>query len=333
MGWQTDSYMFRKGIAEGKVTSEHLLTEAKQGKYHYVYGRYAEPVIRTDPGAAITVETLDAFAGRIQKETDSPSAILNYPYVNPQNGPIFVNGAMKGDTLAVLIRSIAPRGPQPVGTTIISPDFGGLVSTKDTALLHSPLPERVKKLEVTAEHGTRWNDRIVLPYEPFLGTIGTSPELEMITSLQPDYWGGNMDLPDIGPGAIIYLPVNTEGGLLYLGDAHAAQGDGELSGVAIEHASTAVIQIDLIKGWTIPMPRLELSDRYMSIGSARPMEDAARMAYRDLVRWLHSDFGFDEIDAYMLLSQCGRVRLGNMVDPKYTLGASIEKRIAGSPKG
>ena len=288
-----------------------------------------QPVLTVDPGAVISCETHDAFEGKIRHETDSPSAILNFPFLNPQNGPIFVNGAEKGDTLAVYIRSIRPRGPQPVGTTVIMPEFGGLVATGNTALLNPSLPERVKKLEVTAERGTVWNDRITLPYEPFIGTIGTSPEIEAISSLVPDYYGGNMDLPDVGPDAVIYLPVNTKGAMLYLGDCHAAQGDGELCGVAIEHPTVTTVQVDLIKDWTIRWPRLENASFYMTIGSSRPMEDAARIAYRELVRWLATDFGFDEIDAYMLLTQCGRVRLGNMVDPKYTLGASVAKKIVG----
>ncbi len=141
----------------------------------------------------------------------------------------------------------------------------------------------------------------------------------------PDYYGGNMDLPDVGVGAVTYLPVNTKGALLYLGDCHAAQGDGELCGVAIEHPTVTTVQIDLIKGWSIAWPRLETKDFIMTIGSARPMEDAARIAYRELCRWMTADYGFEEIDAYMLLTRTGRVRLGNMVDPKYTLGASIKK--------
>src|SRR6202035_1716861 len=164
-----------------------------------------------------------------------------------------------------------------------------------------------------------------LPYDPFIGTIGTSPEIEAISSLVPDYYGGNMDLPDVGVGAVVYLPVNTKGALLYLGDCHAAQGDGELCGVAIEHPTVTPVQVDLIKGWSISWPRLETKDFIMTIGSARPMEDAARIAYRDLCRWMAADYSFEEIDAYMLLTQAGRVRLGNMVDPKYTLGASIKK--------
>ena len=329
MAWPDTSIMARRAVARGRPGAEHSLTEAVQGKYHYVYGPYAAPVLTVDPGAVIACETHDAFEGRIRHETDSPSAILRFPYLNPQNGPIFVNGAAKGDTLAVLIRSIRPRGPQPAGTTVVMPEFGGLVGTGATALLNPPLPERVKKLHVTAEHGTVWNERITLPYRPFIGTIGTSPEIEAISSLQPDTHGGNMDLPDVAPDAVIYLPVNAPGALLYLGDCHAAQGDGELCGVAVEHPTVTTVQVDLIKNWSIRWPRLETAEFIMTIGSARPMEDAARIAYRELVRWMVAEYGFEEIDAYMLLTQCGRVRLGNMVDPKYTLGASVAKAILG----
>ena len=331
MSWLSESIMSRRGVAKGQPGEIYAITEKTQGQYHYVYGPFAEPVLSVDPGAVVSAETHDAFEGKIKAETDMPSQILNFPFLNPQNGPIYVNGAEKGDCLAVYIKSIVPRGPQPRGTTVIMPEFGGLVPTMDTALLTAPLPERVRKLEVDIETGVKWNDRITLPYEPFIGTIGTAPEIEAISSLVPDYYGGNMDLPDIGPGSVIYLPVQTKGAYLYLGDCHAAQGDGELCGVAIEHPTITTIQIDLIKGWTIRAPRLENDRFFMTIGSARPMEDAARGAYRELIRWMVADFGFEEIDAYMLLTQCGRIRLGNMVDPKYTLGASVLKSIVGAP--
>jgi amidase len=326
MSWFKSSIMSKKGVAKGKPGKKYLITEELQGNYHYVYGPYATPVIHVEPGAVITAETHDAFEGKIKKTTDKPSKILNFPYLNPQNGPIYVEGARKGDTLAVYIKSIKPRGKQPVGTTCLIPDFGGLVGTADTAMLNPPLPERVKKL-VIDKKGVHWSKKLILPYEPFIGTIGTSPEIEAITSLQPDYYGGNMDVPDVATNTVIYLPINKEGAYLYLGDCHAAQGDGELCGVAIEHPTTTTIQVDLIKGWTISNPRLENDRFFMSIGSGRPMEDAARRAYKDLINWMVSDWGYDKLEAYFLLTQCGRVRLGNMVDPKYSLGASISKSI------
>ena len=219
---------------------------------------------------------------------------------------------------------VLPRGPQPVGTSALIPEFGGLVGNAGTPMLNAPLPERVMKYEVT-EKGVRFNDKIMLPFEPFIGTLGVSPQIEAVLSLQPDYWGGNMDLPDVAPGAILYFPVQTKGAYLFLGDCHGRQGDGELCGVAVEIPSTTTIQVDLIKSWPIDWPRLENEHFLMTIGSARPMEDAAQDRLSRVIRWLVADFGFDDIEAYFLLTQAGRLRVGNMVDPKYTLGASILK--------
>lgn len=324
MSWLDGSYMGRRGIARGKAGARHALTEAKQGEFRYVYGPYAPPVLSIAPGDVVEVETVDAFEGRVRTLEDLPSKVLRMPFLNPQNGPIAVAGAEKGDVLCVYIEKILPRGPQPVGTTALIPEFGGLVATGATALLNQPLPERVKKMEVTTE-GVRFSERITLPYEPFIGTLGVSPEIEAVTSLQPDYWGGNMDMPDVAPGAVVYFPVHHKDAFLFLGDCHARQGDGEVCGVAVEMPAHVTIQVDLIKNWAIPGVRLETEDFLMSIGSARPMEDAARIAYRDLVRWMVQDFGFDEAEAYFLCTQAGRMRVGNMVDPKYTLGASMLK--------
>ena len=328
MGWIASSYMGRKGAGRASEGTTHRLTEAVQGTYRYVYGPYADPVLAVRPGDIVIAETQDAFEGKIKTEDDLPTKVLTMPFVNPQCGPIVVEGAERGDVVCVHILSIEPRGPQPVGTTALIPEFGGLVATAATAMLNKPLPERVKKMEVTST-GIRFNERITLPYEPFIGTLGVSPQIEAVSSLQPDYWGGNMDLPDIAPGAVVYFPVLHRGAYVFLGDCHGRQGDGELCGVAVEMAATVTIRVDLIKDWHIPGPRLETEDQIMSIGSARPMEDAARMAYRDLIRWMVSDYGFDETEAYFLCTQAGKLRVGNMVDPKYTLGASILKSYLG----
>jgi amidase len=305
--------------------TQHYLTDDVQGGYHYTIGPYAHPVLRVKPGDTVVVETHDAFEGKILSEDTKPSDVLEVPFLNPQSGPIYVEGAEKGDSLAVKIHAIKPRGPQPRGTTCLVPYFGGLTSTDKTATLQDPLPEIVRKVNVT-EEGVKWNDRITLPYEPFIGTIGTAPEIDSINSLTPGNHGGNMDLPDVGPGSTLYLPVQTEGAFLYLGDGHAVQGDGELCGVAIEFPTITTMTLDLVKGWTLNWPRLEKEAFIMSIGSARPMEDAARIAYADLVQWMVASYGFDKWDAYLLLTQIGKVRLGNMVDPNYTIGASIAKQ-------
>jgi amidase len=149
--WLETSYMARKGVAKGRPGTTHELTEARQGKFHYVYGPYASPVLRIQPGDIVVAETVDAFEGVIKSESDTPSDLLNVPFLNPQCGPIAVEGAEKGDVLCVHIHSIKPRGPQPVGTTALITEFGGLVATNNTALRKRPLPERVKKMEVTEQ--------------------------------------------------------------------------------------------------------------------------------------------------------------------------------------
>ena len=280
-------YMARKGVAKGKPGQDPSADRREAGQVPLrlrplcragAAHQARRPGRGRDPGR---------IRGRDQERERHPSKLLNVPFLNPQCGPIAVEGAEKGDVLCVHIHSIKPRGPQPVGTTALITEFGGLVATNNTALLNPPLPERVKKMEVT-EQGIKFNSKITLPYEPFIGTLGVSPQIEAVTSLQPDYWGGNMDLPDVCPGAVVYFPVHHKDAYLYLGDCHATQGDGELCGVAVEIPSTTTVQVDLIKKWQIAWPRLENERFIMTIGSTRPMEDAARIAYRELIRWLVS---------------------------------------------
>ena len=135
-----------------------------------------------------------------------------------------------------------------------------------------------------------------------------------------------MDAADICPGNTVYLPVHHKGALLYLGDGHAAQGDAEVCGSAVEIPTTGTLTVDVIKGKATPTPRVENDEYLMSIGSARPMEDAARIAFYDLVTWLSADYGFDRIAVYQLCSQVARVRLANMVDTLYSVVAKFPKR-------
>jgi acetamidase/formamidase len=325
MEWLKTSIMHKRGVARGQVGTTHELTEALQGTFHYTIGPYTQPVMTIKPGDRVVVQTRDAFNGKVKTAADLPSKVLQLPFANPQNGPIMIDGAEKGDTVAVYIESMAPRGENPRGTCAMIPQFGALSGTSLTALLADSLPEVVRKIDVD-EDGVYWSPRVTLPYRPHIGTLSCSPEIDSINTLTPDAHGGNMDLPDMGPGSITYLPVRTAGARLFIGDAHACQGDGEVCGTAVEYPSTTTIHVDLIKGWTLDWPRLENEAVVMAIGSARPLEDAARIAYKELVLWMEAEFGYDRWDAYMMLSQCGKVRLGNFVDPKYTVGAGIEKK-------
>ena len=325
MNWLEQSIMHTRGVARGRVGETHELSEARQGKFHYTMGPYSDPVMSIAPGDRVIVDTRDAFEGKIRTEQDLPSQKLQVPFLNPQNGPIMIDGAEKGDVVAVYIESMRPRGDNPRGTCCLIPRFGALTGTDYTATLNEPLPEITRKIDLD-EEGVYWSRRVTLPYKPHIGTLSLSPEIDSINSLTPDNHGGNMDVPDMGPGSITYLPVRSPGGRLFIGDAHACQGDGEVCGTAVEFASTTTIHVDLIKGWQIAWPRLGLEALLMTIGSARPLEDATRIAYNELVRWLEKEYGFDRWDAYMMLSQCGQVRLGNFVDPKYSVGAAISKK-------
>ncbi len=325
MSWLEQSIMHTRGVARGKVGTTHQLPESRQGKFHYTIGPYSEPVLEIQPGDRVVIDTRDAFEGKVRTEQDLPSKVLTVPFLNPQNGPIMIAGAEKGDVVAVYIESIRPRGDNPRGTCCLIPRFGALTGTDYTATLNEPLPEITRKIDLD-EQGVYWSRRVTLPYRPHIGTLSLSPEIDSINSLTPDTHGGNMDVPDMGPGSITYLPVRSPGGRLFIGDAHACQGDGEVCGTAVEFASTTTIHVELIKNWSIAWPRLENDALLMTIGSARPLEDATRIAYTELVRWMSEDYGFDRWDAYMMLSQCGQVRLGNFVDPKYTVGSAIRKK-------
>ena len=292
----------------------------------FVIGPYNEPVARVRTGEKVTIETLDAFGNKITSPDDDISQIISLPFVNPLTGPIYVEGAEKGDTLVVTIHDI--NMTRDYGVSALIPDFGGLCGTVFTRTLQEPLPAKVM-LHPINEEGIVFSDNLkipAIPYEPFYGTIGTAPEIEAISSLAPGFHGGNMDAADVCPGNKVFLPVNVPGAMFHIGDGHAAQGDGEVCGVATEIPTRGTLTFEVIKSKTIGTPRIE-SDRFlMAVGSARPMEDAARIAFFELILWLEQDFGIDRITGYQLCSQVSRVRLANMVDIQYSVVAKFPKK-------
>lgn len=293
----------------------------QEGAYSYVFSPHLEPVATVQPGETVAILTEDAFESRISTPDDLPSKVLG-SYLNPQTGPVYVEGAEPGDTLAVTIESIEPTREWAVSAFI--PYFGGLTNTQATRTLNEPLPERLWFYEL-ADGWFNHEDKIKIPWAPFLGTIGTAPELEAVSALTPHSHGGNMDCRDTCPGNTVYLPVRAEGALFFTGDGHGNQGDGELCGVALEITTRTVLTFDLIKGQAIQWPRIESPQKLMTVGSARPMEDAARIAYTELVEWIAGDFPFDRWEAYQLLTQAGTMYVGNMVDTYYSLVAGVEK--------
>jgi amidase len=298
-------------------------------RYSYVFSPYMEPVERVKPGEKVVMYTDDAFESRIKTAEDLPSkALATAKFLNPQTGPLYVEGAEPGDTLAVHIEGIEPTRDYAVSCFIEY--FGGLTSTALTPFLQDPLKEKVWiwKLLEDSEGKYFYNDeiRVRVPWGPFMGTLAVAPELEAISSLSPGPFGGNMDVPDVRPGNTIFLPVFNPGALFYTADCHGHQGQGELCGVALEITAKVTLSFDLIKGKKITWPRIESEKAIMVVGSARPMEDAARIAYTELIYWMEQDFGFSKEEAYELLTQIGGLYVGNMVDTTYSLVASIDKR-------
>jgi acetamidase/formamidase len=305
---------------------QHIRPAARRKDLAWVIGPYQAPVASLTPGETFKVSTLDAFANRIDSPDADLSKVIRLPYVNPCTGPIYVEGAEPGDTLSVRIEDI--QIPRDYAVSCIIPEFGGLCGTVFTRVLNEHLEQRILIQRITKQ-GLVHDPRLKIPpipVEPFYGTIGTSPAVEAISTLSPGFHGGNMDAADVCPGNTVYLPVQVAGALLFVGDGHAAQGDAEVCGVAAEVPTVGTLTVDLIKGRAISTPRIENGEFLMSVGSARPMEDAARIAFYDLVTWLASDYGFDRIAAYQLCSQVARVRLANMVDILYSVVAKFPKR-------
>jgi acetamidase/formamidase len=293
----------------------------------YVFAT-ADPVARLKSGDILETNTLDAFGNAIQKPTDTLRMVKGD---NPLTGPFFVEGAEPGDTLVVKILDLQIDCNQGVGT--IAPGFGAINSSKYTPVLNPDLPERIWLYPIDhatntatfSAHDTKFSVRI--PLRPFLGCIGVAPaDREARSSIVPAEFGGNMDAPEASVGNTAYFPVSVAGALLYVGDGHAAMGDGEIGGSAIEVPLRARMQVSVIKGQKISWPRFENDDAIMAVGAYRPLDDAARIAFTELVKWIHHDYGLSELDAYELLSKVAKVRLAEMVDPNYVIIASVEKK-------
>jgi acetamidase/formamidase len=301
-----------------------------EAQYAWTFGGYA-PIRRVAPGDVLDLFTEDAFGGQIRSTDDLPSASIEYPFINPQTGPFYVEGAEPGDTLAIHLIDVQPARDWAVSTTV--PLFGALTGTKYTATLQDALPERTWLYTVDrpareviyraldSDFSTR------LPLEPFLGTIGVAPAAgEARNVLVPEAFGGNMDTPEARAGTTIYLGVNVEGALFSIGDGHYTMGEGEVCGVAVEGAMDTLLTVDVIKGVFCEWPRLEDDDSIMVAGSYRPLEDAFRIAHTQLIRWICAETGLSVMDAYQLVTQASRSPIANVCDANYTIVAKMPKR-------
>jgi amidase len=301
----------------------------------YVFG-VAPPVAHLKPGNILEANSLDCFGNALQKPGDSMSLVKGD---NPLTGPFYVDGAEPGDTLAVRILDLQVDGKQGVGA--FSPGFGAANSTHYTPVLETtPLPERMWFYPIDKEKNTATfqaldsDFKVSFPLHPFLGCIGVAPANgEARSSIVPAEFGGNMDAPEVSAGNTLYLPVNVPGALFYFGDGHAAMGDGEVAGSAVEVPMRARFQFALVKGKSTGWPRLENEREIMAAGVYRPVDDAVRIAVTELIHWIHADYGLSELDAYELLSKVAKVHLTEMVDPNYVVIASIEKKYLPPKKG
>lgn len=300
------------------------------GEYAWTFGGRA--AIRTvRPDELWRLFTEDAFGGRIRSADDLGTQVAPYPDLNPQTGPFHVEGAEVGDTLAIHLVEVEPARDWAVSTT--SPLFGALVGTRLTVNLQPDLPERtwiyrvdreareVVYQAVDGDHTTRF------PLEPFLGTIGVAPPpYEVRSSLVPDAHGGNMDSAHVTAGTTVYLGVNVPGALFSIGDGHYAMGDGEACGVAVEGAMETLLTVGVLKDLPCPWPRFETDEELMVAGSARPLEDAFRVAQTQLIRWVAGATSLSLLDAYQLVSQGSRSSIANVCDANYTVVTRIPKR-------
>ncbi len=301
--------------------------QATIGNVKYVYASTA-PVARLKSGDILDTNTLDCFGDAIQKPGDTLSQAKGD---NPLTGPFYVEGAEPGDTLAVKILDLQVNSDQGIGA--FAPGFGAINPTVYTPMLAPALPEKIWFFPIDHASNTATFQgldskfSVKIPLHPFFGCIGVAPANgEARSSIVPAEFGGNMDSPEASVGNTVYFPVNVSGGLLYLGDGHAAMGDGEVAGTAIEVPLKARVQVSVIKGQKINWPRFENDDAIMTVGSYRPLDDSLRIAFTELVGWIHQDYGLSEFDAYELLSQVARIHLNEMVDPNYVVVASIEKK-------
>lgn len=301
-----------------------------EDQYSWTFGGY-DPVLRIRPGDVLDLFTEDAFGGRIRTTDDLPSRSIEYPFINPQTGPFFVEGAEPGDSLAIHLIDVQPARDWAVSTTV--PLFGALTGTKFTPTLQPPLPERTWLYAVDRGAGEvtyRALDSdysVSLPLQPFLGTIGVAPAAgEARNVLVPEAFGGNMDTPEARAGTTIYLGVNVEGALFSIGDGHYTMGEGEACGVAVEGAMNTRLTVELIKGVTCEWPRLEDDEWIMVAGSYRPLEDAFRIAHTQLILWVAAETGLSTMDTYQLVSQASRSPIANVCDANYTIVAKMPKR-------
>jgi len=281
-----------------------------------------EPVLRLKPGAIVETKTFSK-PGDYYEGGAWPGEV----------GPFHIEGAAPGDTLVVKILRLRPNRDTAVSR--YNPGgISGVAGDGRTRMLNDPLPARTFTWQIDRQRMVGILDlpnssskRIEVPLKPMLGRVAVAPAgEEAFGGLWPGDFGGNLDASDVREGVTVYLPVFHDGALFYFGDGHALQGDGEIIGSGLETTMDVTFQFDVLKGKRIRWPRVEDDQHIMVLGSIRPLIDALRISYVELIEWLVADYGFEKMEAFQVASQVGEVRVANVVDPNYTVVAKFPKR-------
>lgn len=284
---------------------------------HNGWNRDNPPALTVAPGDIVEIETVDSSGGQLSPQsTVEDVQKLDFDKVNPVTGPIFVDGAKPGDTLCVKIESYRPAG---WGWTANIPGFGLLAEDfADPALVLWDYEPSTMKPALYSHGGC-------VPLNPFCGTIGVAPSDPGPHSIVPPRRvGGNMDVRDLTAGSVLYLPIEVDGALLSVGDTHAAQGDGEVCGTAIESPMDLAISIDLLRGQDLPAPQFAtlgsaardfgVSGYNVTTGIGPDLMVAAKDSVRAMIDRLGREEDMDPIYAYLLCSVCADLRISEIVD-------------------
>lgn len=313
---------------------EEELTIVSRDKYQFYFDPLAKPVVRVRSGQTIEVQTERADSMYIHTSEDIYLDLQDCFEKqkgggNPCTGPIYIEGAESGDNIEIKIEKISVVSN---GYTCIIPGQGGLVSSEVNENLQAPLSPKTIICEIVdnrivfpVKHKT-----IQLPLRPFIGTIAVATSNERRSTIQNGReFLGNVDCPLIEQGTTLILPVNVSGALLYIGDVHALQGHGEISGTAIECRADITITLTIINKQNtqyVSWPQINDSDFIGSIACVpTTLEDAVKSSYIDLIRRMERFYGFDQIDAYQLLSQVGELLVCQSIATHYACVARIHK--------
>ena len=290
---------------------------------HYGWDNSLAPAAWVAPGESLEFDVSDASAGQLSPaSTVADVSRLDFGKVNPVAGPVFIDGAEPGDVLKVTLLSFVPSG---WGWTANIPGFGLLADEFTEPALHV---WRYDPATLAPALFGRWGQ---VPLKPFTGTIGVAPAAAGVHSVVPPRRvGGNMDVRDIALGTELFLPVEVAGALFSVGDTHAAQGDGEVCGTAIESPMRVALQFDLLKHEPLAFPRFRTrgpvtrhvdgSGYDVTTGIGPDLMEAARAAVRSMIDLLGRQHGMPAVDGYLLCSVCGDLRISEIVDmPNWTV--------------